>query len=204
MLPEKTIQRLSKYRRLLANYRYVREPYIFSHDLARLLNLNPVQVRRDLMLIGSPGNNRKGYNVNELIELITKVIDTGKNTNIIIVGFGRLGQAICNYLNEHQEFQTVVAAFDVDVNKINREFPGVFCHDIGKIREIIQKKQVAIAVLTTPDDFATDMANILIESGIKGILNFTSVQLKTEKSVYVKDFDIITTLEEIGYFASIM
>ena len=64
-LPKKTIQRLSRYRRLLLKYQYLSDPYIYSHDLARLLNLNPVQVRRDLMLIGSSGNHRKGYNVNE-------------------------------------------------------------------------------------------------------------------------------------------
>ena len=202
MLPEKTIQRLSKYRRLLTNYRYMHEPYIYSHDLARLLNINPVQVRRDLMLIGSSGNNRKGYNVNELIDLITKVIDTGLNTNLIIVGFGRLGQAICNYLRDHQEFQKIVAAFDVDVNKINKQFPGVYCYDISKIKEIIKKENAATAILTTPDDFAGDMANILIESGISGILNFTSFKISSGNQVYIKDFDIVTTLEEIGYFGA--
>lgn len=154
------------------------------------------------MLIGSSGNNRKGYNVNELIDLITKVIDTGVNNNLIIVGFGRLGQAICNYLRDHQEYQKVVAAFDVDVSKINKQFDRVYCYDISKMKEIIKKEHAGIAVLTTPDDFAGDMANILIESGINGILNFTSIKINSHNQVYIKDFDIVTTLEEIGYFGA--
>ncbi len=98
-LPKRTVQRLSRYRRLLSKYRYMSEPYIYSHDLARLLNLNPVQVRRDLMLIGSSGNHRKGYNVNELNDLIGETIDSKEVQKVGIVGAGRLGQAVLNYID---------------------------------------------------------------------------------------------------------
>ncbi len=202
LLPEKTVNRLSKYRRLLSNYQYLHDPYIFSHDLARLLNINPVQVRRDLMLIGSSGNNRRGYHVHDLIDRITEVISLQECKNIAIVGFGRLGQAICNLLIENQVFLQVVAAFDIDGDKINREFCGVNCYDISKIPEIVMSKNVKIAILTIPDDYASELNDILIENGIRGVLNFTSVRLDAPAGIFIKDFDIKSSLEEVSYFAA--
>lgn len=200
VLPEKTVQRLSRYRRLLSKYQYLEEPYIFSHDLARLLNINPVQVRRDLMLIGSTGNNRKGYSVVELIDMISKAIDPHEGLNIAVVGFGKLGQAICKYLSDSHGFQDVVAAFDIDADKINKTFNGVTCYDISKIPQVLRQRNVTTAIMTIPDDYAKEICRILVDCGVKGLLNFTSVKLNVPDGVFVRDFDIITSLEVINYF----
>lgn len=199
-LPKKTVQRLSRYRRLLVKYKYITEPYIYSHDLARLLNLNPVQVRRDLMLIGSSGNHRKGYNVNELNKLIGETIDSDEPQMIGIVGAGRLGQAILNYVSGEEINLNVAAIFDIDSQKIGKEFSGVKCYDISQLSEIIKDKNITIGVIAIPSEFTTSIASILLNSGIEGILNFTSVHLDLPKSIYLKEFDIITTLEEMAYF----
>ena len=199
-LPKKTVQRLSRYRRLLYRYRYMTEPYIYSHDLARLLNLNPVQVRRDLMLIGSAGNHRKGYNVNELNDLIAETIDSKEPQNVAIVGTGRLGQAILNYLSDQEMNLKVVAVFDIDPQKIGKEFFGVKCHDISKVSEEVVDKNIAIGIIAVPSEFATSIADILLSAGVEGILNFTNIHLDLPKSIYLKEFDIITTLEEMAYF----
>lgn len=199
-LPKKTVQRLSRYRRLLFKYRYISEPYIYSHDLARLLNLNPVQVRRDLMLIGSSGNHRKGYNVNELNALIGETIDSPEVQNVGIVGVGRLGQAVLNYLADQEMNISVEAVFDIDPNKIGKKFAGVECHDISKVSQEVLDKNISIGIIAVPSEFATSIADILLSSGVEGILNFTNVHLDLPKSVYLKEFDIITTLEEMAYF----
>ena len=199
-LPKKTVQRLSRYRRLLYRYRYITEPYIYSHDLARLLNLNPVQVRRDLMLIGSSGNHRKGYNVNELNDLIGETIDSPDVQKVGIVGAGRLGQAVLNYLSDEEMNLSVAAVFDIDSQKIGKEFSGVECHDISKVSQEVLDKNISIGIIAVPSEFATSIADILLSSGVEGILNFTNVHLDLPKSVYLKEFDIITTLEEMAYF----
>ncbi len=199
-LPVKTVQRLSRYRRLLVKYKYLDEPHIFSHDLARLCNLNPVQVRRDLMLIGSTGNHRYGYNVNELIRLIEENIDNKNGQNLCIVGMGKIAQAITQYLHESEIYQNIVAVFDIDSVKVGKDFEGIPCFDISKLSEIIQKENIRIAILTVPTDYAISITDILIQSGIKGILNFTSVKLETHDDIYIKEFDIVTSLEEIAYF----
>ncbi|MBC34996.1 MAG: redox-sensing transcriptional repressor Rex [Bacteroidetes bacterium] len=199
-LPKKTVQRLSRYRRLLYKYRYLSEPYIYSHDLARLLNLNPVQVRRDLMLIGSAGNHRKGYNVNELNNLIGEIIDSEGLQKVAIVGAGRLGQAIMNYVADQEMNLKVAAVFDIDTHKIGKKFSDVECYDISKVTEVVPQKGITIGIIAVPSEFATSIADILLGSGVEGILNFSSVHLDLPKSIYLKEFDIITTLEEMAYF----
>jgi redox-sensing transcriptional repressor len=199
-LPPRSVERLSKYRRLLSTLSSGGGEFIFSHTLADLLNLTPEQVRRDLMLVGLSGNRRRGYNVKALIELIGQTIDKVEGHNVAIVGLGNLGKAITTFIRKAKTKLNILAAFDVDAGKINRETAGVICYDIHRIREIVQKLDISIAILTIPSDAVKDIAPLLIKSGIKGILNFTSVHLDVPSKIYLKDYDIITSLEEIGFF----
>jgi redox-sensing transcriptional repressor len=199
-LPPPSVERLSKYRRVLSNLNDHNGQFIFSHDLARLLNLTPVQVRRDLMLIGLTGNRRKGYSIHALIDLIGNTIDQKEGHNVAIVGVGNLGRAISAFLRKSKSRLNILAAFDVDPGKVNREVAGVPCFDNHRIPEIVGKMKISIAILTVPPEVAVDIASLLIRSGIMGILNFTSVHLDVPEGVYLKDYDIITSLEEIGFF----
>jgi redox-sensing transcriptional repressor len=176
------------------------EAHIFSHNLARLLNITPEQVRRDLMLIGLTGNHRKGYNIQALIELIGKTIDSFDPQNIAIMGIGNLGRAVAAFIRKSESRFRIVASFDVDPLKINHEIAGVYCYPLSKTEQIIKKLDISIAILTVPPDAAKSIAKILTDSGIKGILNFTSVHLDIPDYIYLKDYDIITSLEEIGFF----
>ncbi len=202
ILPQKTVERLSKYRRILGKYKNLEEPHIYSHDLARMLNITSAQVRRDIMLIGFNGNHRKGYNVRELVELIGQKIDKEEGLNIALVGIGNLGRAVTSYISKTETKLNIVAAFDTDPNKIGTKTTGVTCHSISDINKIVEKHNIEIAVLTVPPEFAKQVASILIDSGIKGILNFTSVHVDVPPGIYIKDYDIITSLEEIGFFVS--
>lgn len=199
-LPPRTVERLSKYRRLLNRYSSNDEHFIFSHDLARLLNLTSVQVRRDLMLVGISGNHRKGYNVKELIDLISKIIDTEHGQNIAIIGMGNLGRAVTTFLRKNETKMNIVAAFDIDPEKTDKLVSGVECFQIALIAEKIKTLSIDIVVLTVPPDEAIELTKILIDSGIKGILNFTSIHLDVPSTIYLKNYDIITSLEEIGFF----
>ena len=199
-LPPRSVERLSKYRRLLSNLDSGNGKFIFSHNLAQLLNLTPEQVRRDLMLIGLAGNRRKGYNINALIELIGKTIDKEEGYNVAIVGVGNLGKAITAFIRKARTKLSIVAAFDVDKNMINKETAGVTCYDILQIPHVVSKRNISIAILTVPPNVVREITTLLISSGIKGILNFTSVHLDVPPGVYIKDYDIITSLEEIGFF----
>ncbi|MBN1413939.1 MAG: redox-sensing transcriptional repressor Rex [Bacteroidales bacterium] len=199
-LPPRSVERLSKYRRLLGAIHPGNGEYIFSHDLAQLLNLTPEQVRRDLMLIGLTGSRRKGYSIKALIELIGKTIDKREGYNVAIVGVGNLGKAITAFIRKTHTRLNIVAAFDVDSSKINKETAGVFCYDISQIPTVVRKLKISIVILTVPSHVVKEITGTLVSSGIKGILNFTSVHLDVPSDVYLKDYDIITSLEEIGFF----
>jgi len=199
-LPPRTVERLSKYRRLLEKLQESEESYIFSHQLARMLNLTPVQVRRDLMLIGFSGNHRKGYNINELLALIGKTIDREEGHNIAIVGMGNLGRAVTRFIRKNKNRMNIVASFDIDQSKINDSLEGVPCYNISKIDYFIKKLEIDIIVLTASSESAQKVVDEVIASGVKGILNFTSAHLVVPKSIYLKDYNIITSLEEIGFF----
>lgn len=199
-LPPRTVERLSKYRRLLYKYREMEEAHIFSHRLAELLNLSPEQVRRDLMLIGLTGNHRKGYNIRALIEQIGKIIDSDEAQNVAIVGIGNLGRAVLGFIRKAETRMNVMAAFDTDAHKFNTTISGVPCYDSAKMVQTIGELNIRIAILTVPPEAATTTAALLMQAGIRGILNFTSVHLDLPPDIYHKNYDIITSLEEIGFF----
>jgi redox-sensing transcriptional repressor len=199
-LPPRTVERLSIYRRLLDKYKDLDEAHIYSHKLAGLLNLTPEQVRRDLMLIGLTGNHRKGYNIKALIGLIGNTIDRQEGHKMALVGIGNLGKAVLGFIRKAHTKMDVVAAFDIDRNKINTHIAGVPCYDLNEAEHVIRHEQIKIAILTVPPEVAASTATLLLRSGIRGILNFTSVHLDVPQDIYLKDYDIITSLEEIGFF----
>lgn len=198
-LPGKTIERLSQYRRILYNSIREGKTNIYSHELARMMNLTPVQVRRDLMLIGYSGSQSKGYVIKDLVALIGKIIDSKEGQKVIIVGMGNLGRAITSYFSGKRDKLTIVAAFDNDLQKADRVIAGIPCHHIKDVKQVIEKEQVSIAILTVSPDAAHEVAKYLMDCGIKGLLNYTSVPLTAPDHIYLEEYDIITSLEKLAY-----
>ncbi len=198
-LPGKTVERLSQYRRILFNSLAGGKTNVYSHELATIMNLTSVQVRRDLMLIGYSGSQSKGYVIKDLIALIGTIIDSDDGQNIAIVGIGNLGRAITSYFTGKRDKLSIVAAFDNDLQKTDRIIAGVPCYHISKLKDIIPEKNISIAVLTVAPEAAIEVAKLLIESGIKGILNYTSVPLTLPSHIYLEEYDIITSLEKLAF-----
>jgi redox-sensing transcriptional repressor len=200
-LPHKTVERLSQYRRALLIILTKEKTHVFSHEIAQMLHITPVQVRRDLMLIGYSGNLRKGYDIKELIELIGKIIDTDKGQRVVVVGLGNLGKAIISYFRGKRTKLTIVAAFDLNPDKIDRIYDGVPCLHISKLSETIKKEGVSIGIITVPAEQAPAVAETLVLSGIKGILNYSPKALNVSPYVYLEEYDMITSLEKVAFFA---
>ncbi len=199
-LPGKTIERLSQYRRLLFNSMAGGKANVYSHELAQMMNLTSVQVRRDLMLIGYGGSQSKGYVIKDLIALIGKIIDYEKGLNMAIVGMGNLGRAFTSYLTGKRDKLAIVAAFDNDIHKTDRVIGGIPCYHISKLNEVIDKEQISIAILTVAPQAAKEVSHLLVEAGIKGILNYTSIPLNVPGHVSLEESDIITSLEKLAFF----
>lgn len=199
-LPDKTVERLSQYRRSLNNQLAKGKTHIFSHEIANLLHITPVQVRRDIMLIGYSGTLRKGYNIQEMVDLIGTIIDTDTGQKIAVIGMGNLGKAFIHYLHEKRTKLKIVAAFDVNPDKIDKTYVDVYCYHLDRLDEIIASEKIAIGIITTPPEVVSELADRLKAAGIKGILNFTPKPLSGRDGVYLEEYDMITSLEKVAYF----
>lgn len=200
MLPERTVERLSEYRRSLLQCLEEGKTHIFSHELAELHHNTAVQVRRDIMFIGYTSMQRKGYDVRDLINVIGEILDSEKGLNVAVVGMGNLGRAITTYFLGKRSRLNIIASFDVDPNKIDRVISGVKCYPLKRIAEEVEVQKISIAIMTVPAGSATEVKDLLVESGIRGILNFTTVPLKVPDHVYLDEYDMITSLEKVAYF----
>jgi redox-sensing transcriptional repressor len=200
LLPERTVERLSQYRRSLQRVLDEGKTHIYSHEIAKLLHITPVQVRRDIMLIGHTGTLRKGYDIKNLIGLIGEIIDCSTEQRVAIVGVGKLGQALLNYLSESNTKLKISALFDNNPDKIGRTFSGIVCYSVDRLDEIIRREKISIAILTVPPEHAHGIKDKLLEAGILGIINYTPVSLNVE-GAFLEEYDVITSLEKVAYFA---
>jgi len=199
-LPHKTIERLSQYRRALLICISNEKSHIFSHEIAKIQHITPVQVRRDLMLIGYSGTLRKGYNIRELIDLIGNIIDNEEGINVAIIGMGNLGRALINYFTGKRHKLEIVAGFDINPDKIGNKFCGVPCYSFEELDKVIKDKNISIGIITVPADQTIDTAKKLVNAGIKGILNYTHKPIDVPEDVYLEEYDMITTLEKVAFY----
>jgi redox-sensing transcriptional repressor len=199
-LPGKTVERLSEYRRTLLGCLAEGKNYVFSHDMAAMLHITAVQVRRDLMLIGYSSVLRKGYDVKELISTIGTIIDSDEGINVAIIGIGNLGRAVTSYFRGKRSKLNIVASFDNDPQKVNKVISGVKCYHIQDMEQIIAEMNIRIAILAVPADNAKSTCETVVRYGIKGILNFTTIALNVPSGVYLEEYDMITSIEKVAYF----
>ena len=176
-IPEKTIERLSEYRRTLLACHNQGITHIFSHVLAGIHGITAVQVRRDLMLIGFSSDTKKGYDVEVLIDFISGILDSPNVVNIGVLGMGNLGQALTKYFNGRRSKLRIVASFDVDGDKVGHEIDGIPCYGMESFEEQVQKSDIKIVILSSPTSIASELVVPIINAGIKGVLNFTSMPL---------------------------
>jgi len=199
-LPEKTIERLSQYRRTLLNCQANGQTHIFSHELAALLNITAVQVRRDIMFLGYTSVQRKGYDIMDLVSVIGTLLDNNEVLKVAIIGMGHLGTAITAYFKGKRAKLDIVAAFDIDPTKIGKTIAGVKCYAKDQLPEVFEEMNISIGVITVPPENAADVAEKLVKAGVKGILNFTTVPLNVSSQVYLEEYDMVTSLEKVAYY----
>lgn len=200
-VPEKTVARLSLYRRLLYELLQENQLYIFSHDLARLAGGTAAQVRRDVMALGVIGNPNRGYAVQELIDRIGDVLDAPEGESVALIGVGNLGRAILSYFTGRRPKLVITAAFDNDMAKVNRVIHGCRVYPLEQLEEIMAAQNIRVVILAVPANQAQSAADLAIRAGARGLLNFAPVPLHTPAHVFVEDNDITTSLEKVAYFA---
>lgn len=185
-----SIRRLPSYLHIIKQAQAEKAEYISGTVIAQELNLEPIQVRKDLAITGIIGKPKKGYPVDALIMAIEHFLGWDSVCNAILVGVGNLGSALMGY----QEFKlhglNIVAAFDKDTSKAGTLVHNKPVYSIDQLEEEIRKRGVSMAVLTVPWSAAQEVTDILVRAGVSAIWNFTNVKLKVPAEVVVQKEDL--------------
>jgi redox-sensing transcriptional repressor len=179
--------RLSRYLQVLTQARKMGRETISSQELSEYTHINPTQIRRDLSGFGKFGKRGVGYNVDSLVSEIRKILRTAGQHNIALFGAGHLGQAIASSAIFADHGFQVVAVFDVDQEKVGRAIGDVVVSDLaeGDLAQVVADEEVVVGVLAVPAAAAQDVADRLVEAGVKIIFNYSEQLLQVPPEVTV-------------------
>jgi redox-sensing transcriptional repressor len=189
-----TIRRLPAYLHLLRQVSQNGRDVISSEHIAGMLKLEAIQVRKDLSITGIAGKPKIGYYVPTLITAIEEFLGWDNTTDAFLVGVGNLGSALMGYQGFALTGLNILAAFDIDEDKVGQEIHGKQVFDLEKLPDLTQRMHINIGIITVPAAAAQQVADLLVAAGIKAIWNFTPVNLEVPDGVVVQNEDLASGL----------
>lgn len=194
-----SLKRIFLYRACLVRLKLMGVKKVFSYTLANETGVTADQVRKDFSEFGIKGNKRGGYEVEELLENMENIFHRNKDHNLVLIGMGNMGLALSKYSRFVQRNMNIVATFDIDPfkQKLRSDIP---VYSMGRLKEIIDRFRVKVAILAVPEISAQEVADELIRFGIKGIVNFAPVLLKVPADVVVTNVNLCDELESVIYY----
>jgi redox-sensing transcriptional repressor len=177
--------RLSRYLQVLIQARKMGKETISSQELAEYTHINSTQIRRDLSGFGKFGKRGVGYRVESLVREIRKILRTSGQHNIALFGAGHLGQAIASSDIFGDHGFRIVAIFDVDPKQVGNEYGGVTVRAFGELEQVVADEDVVVGVLAVPASAAQEVADRLVEAGVKIIFNYSEQLLQVPPGVTV-------------------
>ena len=199
-IPEATIKRLSTYINCLDRLGAENNQVTSSEMLGESCQVSPAQIRKDLSYFGEFGVRGVGYDTKKLESEIKDILGLNHNWPSTVVGVGKLGQALLNFAFFRKHGFRIIAAFDSDVNKIGNELSnGVTILSTTEIEKTVKNEKIIIGIITTPADFAQEVANKLVAGGIKGLLNFAPIKVKVPETITLRNVSITSELDNLAY-----
>ena len=183
------------------------EKTVSSALLAKICGRNAAQIRKDLAYFGEFGIRNVGYYVEDLLNNIKKILGSNKEWRMAVIGLGNLGSALLSYKDFLKQNYKIVAAFDIDPPKVIGRLseklgkPAEVLH-ISRVNEVAKERKIDIGLIATPPSEAQGVANLLVEAGIRGILNFAPAQITVPIGFVVKDVFFTTILDNLVYLLS--
>ena len=201
-IPRATAKRLSLYYRIFKRFNAEKIEKANSKQIAEAIGIDSATVRRDFSYFGELGRRGFGYDVKKLMNFFADLLNDNAITNVMIVGVGNMGRALLHYRFHERNKMKVVMAFDTDDHpEVGSQTPdGIPIYGISQIKEQIQSGNVQTAILTVPSIKAQEVASILVQAGVKGILCFSPVNLSLPKDVVVQYVDLTSELQTLLYF----
>jgi len=198
-IPDETVRRLPVYLRVIGSLPEQGQGSISSRALADFLGVNPWQIRKDFSYFGEFGKPGVGYEIDKLKQHIAKVLQLNSGHNVALVGVGNLGSAVLAYTGFGEYQFKIVAAFDSDPGKIGKKKNGLMIEDVSHIATLRQRN-VDLGIIAVPSGAAQNVAEALVASGIRAILNFSPVRITVPKKVKVITIDIASVLARLPYY----
>ena len=192
-------------RRLPMYYRHLRElekagvVRISSQELGERMNLTASQIRQDINCFGGFGQQGYGYHVSNLKERIGEILGLTHQYHVIIVGAGNIGRAVANYAGFKREGFNIQAMFDVSPALVGIDVHGTLVQPMDKLDQWLAAHEVDIAVLSVPKAHAQDIADQLVEGGVRAIWNFAPVDLTLPDGVAVNNVHLSDSLHILSY-----
>lgn len=200
-IPEATVARLPMYFRALLdlaeNHGAVN---VSSEDLARLAGVNAAKVRKDLSYLGSYGTRGVGYDVEYLLHQITRELGLTQDWPAAIVGIGNLGRALASYKGFTERGFCIRGLFDTDETVIGSEVGGLKIRHLDELKDVVAESGVTIGIITTPPAAAQEVAERLVDAGIKSILNFAPAVVNVPPDVSVRKVDLSVELQILSFY----
>ncbi len=201
-IPDGTIERLAQYLDCLMELKRNGRTTVSSKDIGEIIDINPAEIRRDLALFGSFGKRGVGYDTDDLINRIKKIMGSDEQHKIAVVGAGNLGSAIVSYGKFKLHGFSVVAVFDNDPAKVGQKIGNLVISDLKDINKQMVDKNITIGVVATPPVVAQDIADMLVDAGARIILNYAPITVTAPKSVTVHNTSPLKELLYTLYYLS--
>ncbi len=201
-ISESTVRRISLYLRTLEALEAEGQETVSSEELAQRGATTAAQVRKDLSLFGSFGKRGLGYEVSDLAGRLREILGLARPWRVALVGAGRLGSALYEYEGFARRGFEIVTVVDADPAKVGTRWGGVLVRPEGELVEALREHAVEIAILAVPGEVAQEIAERVVEAGVRGILNFAPVHLRVPDEVAVKDVSLVVELEALSFTLS--
>ncbi len=193
------IRRLPRYYRYLSDLLLMDITRISSKELSNRMGITASQIRQDLNCFGGFGQQGYGYNVELLFNEIGNILGVNNKFQTIVIGAGNMGQALANYGNfERRGFQ-IIGIFDIDPKLVGKKINRMEVQHMDRIDDFVKEHKVDIAMLTVPFDYAREVAERVAKLGIKGLWNFSPMDLKLPYETVIENVHLSDSLMVLGY-----
>jgi redox-sensing transcriptional repressor len=199
-VPEATVGRLPLYLRALVEIAEQGETTVSSQALARAAGVNSAKVRKDLSYLGSYGTRGVGYDVAYLLHQVRRELGLTQAWPVLIAGAGNLGHALANYRGFEERGFRVVAILDVDPGTVGERWGDLVVRHLDELPEIVREHDVAIGVICTPGAAAQEVADRMVQAGLRSILNFAPALVTLPQDVSVRRVDLSIELQILAYY----
>jgi len=199
-IPEATVARLPLYYRALLEVADKEVGTVSSERLAELAGVNAAKVRKDLSYLGSYGTRGVGYEVEYLLHEISRELGLTEDWPVVIVGVGNLGAALANYRGFGARGFQVTALVDSDPTKVGKRIGGLVVDDLDDLVRVVEERAIAIGIVATPAPAAQEVADRLVDAGVRSILNFAPAVITVPPHVSLRKVDLATELQILSFY----